>query len=158
MSDLPTDKERLKKALDSLIFMPHLRDRQSRSTFSSLIPADTDPTSKGKPWDKADLFKRLQTFRSNTWFAKPDAISPVECARRGWQNTGVDRLGCECCKAVVSCPIAPQLLPTEVKAAGERYARQLTDAHDAACPWRATCCSMSLLAFPQPARVSRVDI
>ena len=29
-----------------------------------------------------------------------------------------------------------------------RYARQLTEAHDSACPWATNCCAASLLQFP----------
>jgi hypothetical protein len=37
-----------------------------------------------------------------TWFAKPDQINPLECARYGWNNREVDMLQCQTCKAMIS--------------------------------------------------------
>lgn len=147
MADDQKDKERLKKALDSMIFLPHLKDRAAPSVL--LPPATAGPGAVGRPWDQGDLFRRLRTFKPSTWFAKPDAISARECARRGWTNVGADTLSCECCGAMVSCPIPPQLLPDEAAKTAERYAAQLADGHERACPWRGAVCSLSLLAFPQ---------
>jgi C3HC zinc finger-like len=85
MSDDQKDKERLKKALDAMIFLPHLKDRQAQSVLAALIPDDKAPRATGRPWDRGDLFRRLKTFKSSTWFAKPNCICAEECARRGWQ-------------------------------------------------------------------------
>ena len=145
------DKERLKKALDSMIFLPHLKDRQSsQSVLSALLAsssADADH-AVGRPWDRSDLFRRLKTFKSSTWFAKPGPISAAECARRGWENSATDTLHCEACKAVVSCPIPSQLLPNEALKIAEKYAKQIADAHEVSCPWSSAVCALSLLQFP----------
>jgi hypothetical protein len=146
------EHERLKKALDSMIFLPHLRDRQAQS--NSLLFPDSSG-GNGRPWDRGDLFRRLQTFKASTWFAKPTCVGPVECARRGWENVGVDLLTCESCKVVISCPVPPQLLPNEAASAAERFAKQLSDSHAISCPWRSTTCSLSLLKFPRLSRVSK---
>lgn len=62
------------------------------------------------------------------------------------------------CKAKVSCPIPPQLLPPQARAAGERFAKQLLDAHDGACPWRSAASAPSLLHFPPlPPEAARAD-
>jgi len=92
---MENDRERLKKALDSMIFLPHLRDRQSQSAIAALLPDAKAVGGVGRPWDKGDLFRRLQTFKSSTWFAKPEVIGAAECARRGWENTGIDIITCE---------------------------------------------------------------
>ena len=151
-----TDKQRLKKALDAMIFLPHLKDRQAKSVLSALLPDEKGPHTTGRPWDKGDLFRRLKTFKASTWFAKPDPISAEECARRGWQNTDVDTITCESCKAVVSCPIAMQLLPDEAHKAAEQYAKKIGEAHAVACPWRSAACSATLLRFPQLPKVSQL--
>ena len=31
-----------------------------------------------RPWDRADLFRRLATFKSMTWFGKPEVILDVQ--------------------------------------------------------------------------------
>jgi hypothetical protein len=39
----------------------------------------------------------LRTYKPATWFAKPDIISPLECARHGWVNDGMDLIKCNVC-------------------------------------------------------------
>eukprot|EP00887_Chlorella_sp_A99_P002011 scaffold18.g2011.t1 len=139
-------QERIKKALDSLLYLPHLQAQNEQANLS--LGSQGAVGGRGRVWDRGDLFRRLATFKAATWFCKPDPISPVECARRGWVNTGVDVLTCEFCKAKVSCPIPPQLLPEQARTTGERFATKLAEAHDAACPWRNSVCAQSLLQFP----------
>lgn len=146
------EKERLKNALDSMIYLPHLKDTQAHSVLAALLPDPSCPRGSGRPWDRGDLFRRLKTFRPATWFAKPESLSASECARRGWENTDVDKITCESCHAVVSCPIPPQLLPDEASKAGEQSRERMTKAHDLSCPWRGTVCSKSLLRFPEMPR------
>lgn len=88
-------RKRLRSALDSLVCRSSPRDEQ---------PAP----GKGRPWDRNDLLHRLQSFRSSTWFAKPEGITPSQCARHGWLNTGLDTLGCEVGRGWrdVGCPSA----------------------------------------------------
>ncbi|GAB4813057.1 hypothetical protein N2152v2_000103 [Parachlorella kessleri] len=140
------DKERIQRALDSLVYLPHLKEKALQTVISPVNSKDAG--GKGRLWDRGDLFRRLQTYKPATWFCKPDTISPVECARRGWLNTGPDMLSCEFCKAKVSCPIPPQLLPEDSTQMAGRYAKQLIEAHDTSCPWRTNCCAASLLQFP----------
>jgi hypothetical protein len=149
---MANDKERLKNALDSMIYLPHLKDTQAHSVLAALLPDPNCPRGSGRPWDRGDLFRRLKTFRPATWFAKPDSISASECARRGWENTELDKLTCESCNAAVSCPISPHLLPNEAAKAGEQCKQRMTQAHDLSCPWRGTVCSKSLLRFPEMPR------
>ncbi|KAG8379378.1 hypothetical protein BUALT_Bualt07G0082400 [Buddleja alternifolia] len=52
-----------------------------------------------RPWDRGDLFRRLSTFKSMTWFAKPQVLSPLDCARKGWVNVDIDTLRCTSCDA-----------------------------------------------------------
>ncbi|KAG0210458.1 hypothetical protein BGX28_009268 [Mortierella sp. GBA30] len=47
------------------------------------------------PWSRDQFHERLETFKPSTWFDKPKMVNAVECAKRGWINTGDDRL--ECC-------------------------------------------------------------
>ncbi|KAF9430195.1 hypothetical protein BGZ76_000934, partial [Entomortierella beljakovae] len=46
------------------------------------------------PWSREQFHERLETFKPSTWFDKPNAVNPVECAKRGWINKGNDRLEC----------------------------------------------------------------
>ena len=48
-----------------------------------------------RPHSLADLHERLATFsNAQTWFCKPSAASPLECARAGWEIDGTDMLAC----------------------------------------------------------------
>ena len=46
-------------------------------------------------------------------------------------------------------------MPEQARVTGERFARQLVEAHDAACPWRGSTCALSLLQFPPLTQVRR---
>lgn len=46
-------------------------DRSSASKVS----AGTSPSGLCRPWDRGDLMRRLATFKSMTWFAKPQVCS-----------------------------------------------------------------------------------
>lgn len=47
-----------------------------------------------RPESKEDFFKRLWTFKPSTWlmFSEVGIVDPVECAIRGWYNSGVNRI------------------------------------------------------------------
>ena len=44
------------------------------------------------------VLTRLSTFGITTWLMKPKEISPVECAKYGFINTGEDLICCVECK------------------------------------------------------------
>jgi hypothetical protein len=52
-----------------------------------------------RPWSRADFMKRLESYKVSTWFDKPEALSPVVCARWGWINEQTDQLHCTTCQA-----------------------------------------------------------
>lgn len=98
------DAERIRRALDSLVYLPHLKERALHATASPVGNGDGGSgggsgggaaAGKGRVWDRGDLFCRLQSFKPSTWFCKPEAIGPAACARRGWLNTAPDLLTCE---------------------------------------------------------------
>ena len=92
---MDNSSERIQKALDSLLYLPHLKEQQNDSLPVSSPLGGGGGGGRGRPWDRGDLFRRLGTFKSSTWFCKPEAVGPVECARRGWTNTALDLLTCE---------------------------------------------------------------
>lgn len=98
--DTSSAKQRLNEALDKLVYVSTLKDRQKQAVDPRAIicgdssPAGTQPVN-AQPWSRADLFRRARTFKSSTWFCKPEAVNAVECARYGWVNTDVDLLQCE---------------------------------------------------------------
>lgn len=147
-------QKRIQKALDKLLYLPHLREQQhqmgtSPSAISPLRPTTTAKESKGRVWDRSDFFCRLHTFRPATWFCKPAPLNPIQCARRGWTNTANDTLTCEFCLAKVIAPIPSHLSPSDALSSAQKHSKRLTEAHDTACPWSTACCQLSLLKFPQ---------
>jgi hypothetical protein len=59
------------------------------------------------PLAQQALFSRLQSFSVTTWFGKPAGLSAVECAVKGWRNTGPDVLTCDSCGCKVRRCFSP---------------------------------------------------
>lgn len=95
------EKDRLMKALDSMIYLPHLKEQGSHMEVGGgyVVSPRGDRKLGGiaRPWDRRDLYERLQTYKPATWFGKGESVNAPECARRGWRNTGEDQLACEVC-------------------------------------------------------------
>jgi hypothetical protein len=95
--------ERITSALSSL------GKRRERSNGAQ-DGGQSSPSGSGRapkrfrPWEQADLHRRLETFKPLTWFAKPDPVGPVPCALRGWVNDSNDSLCCEHCNAKLVYP------------------------------------------------------
>lgn len=160
MEEPEKKKARLIKALDSMIYMPKLRKTRDALEVPGLAlnqdhileASDVDRKRRevpciGRPWDRGELYARLQTFRSMTWFAKPELVNALECARRGWENTGIDELTCETCRTVLKYPCVESVACEPI--AGKRFEENLSMSHDPLCPWRSAVCSLSLLEFPK---------
>lgn len=176
--DQAVKKDRLVKALDSMIYMPHIKEIGEDMVVPGLMVMggglrhfgfqsvggdvqpgggeghDADRKRVGRPWDRGELYSRLQTFKSLTWFAKPPRINPQECARRGWENTGMDELTCETCRSVIKFPVSLQddsvdIEPAHMSNVVDSFEKKLTEAHEALCPWRSSVCSLSLFEFPR---------
>ena len=56
-------------------------------------------STTARPWSYTDYKYRVMTFsKTANWFCKPNAISPLVCARFGWvNNNSVDVLYCHSC-------------------------------------------------------------
>ena len=66
-----------------------------------------------RPHSLADLHERLATFsNAQTWFCKPSAASPLECARAGWEIDGTDMLACRVQPPLPHAPTAHSRTPT----------------------------------------------
>ncbi|KAI8106467.1 hypothetical protein M9435_001011 [Picochlorum sp. BPE23] len=168
-------KDRLVKALDSMIYMPHIKEIGKDMAVPGLMVMggglrhnavgdvaqpgggeghDGSRKRVGRPWDRGELYSRLQTFKSLTWFAKPPKINAQECARRGWENTGMDELTCETCRSVIKFPVSFQddsfdVEPDQMRNVVDSFEKKLTEAHETLCPWRSSVCCLSLFEFPR---------
>lgn len=55
-------------------------------------------SQQSQPWSYSDFLERTRTFsKTANWFAKPECISPLQCARYGWKNAGLNTLKCSVC-------------------------------------------------------------
>ncbi|XP_061338484.1 uncharacterized protein LOC133285287 isoform X2 [Gastrolobium bilobum] len=104
--------------------------------------------SSCRPWERGDLLRRLATFIPSNWLGKPQIISSLACARKGWMNIGLDKIACESCGACLSFTSSSSWTSAEAQNASESFARQLDSGHKVNCPWKGNSCPESLVQFP----------
>ncbi|KAF8053170.1 hypothetical protein N665_1456s0007 [Sinapis alba] len=108
----------------------------------------TSPSGLCRPWDRGDLMRRLATFKSMTWFAKPQVISALNCARRGWVNDDTDTLSCESCGAHLYFSAPASWSKQQVEKAASVFSLKLDNGHKLLCPWIENTCEETLSEFP----------
>lgn len=84
--------------------------------------------------DEEAFLTRVNSFRIETWFAKPSCVSPLICASRGWSNTGVNQLTCLSCNATLTFP-SFDVDSEDEEDRVEAFVRSLEWEHDADCVW-----------------------
>jgi len=107
------------------------------SDLSSFVGQDS--SSAAPICDSRDLdsfVKRVHSFQSSSWFAKPRWLSPVICARYGWVNVDEDLLHCVGCQAVLVVRTPSSFDPAIYDACQKRLEDQLKRAaHHPCCTW-----------------------
>ena len=147
-----------------------MADKASQERLSALLAALRPPLTPVRASaaaarhpcaaDAAAFRQRVASFRIATWFAKPPALSPLQCARYGWRNTAVDELTCVSCGAVASVPASSSTSTTSSDTASatastaseteaDGAATLLVSAHRAPCRWR-FCPTPLAVALPAP--------
>ncbi|KAK1831121.1 NIPA-like protein [Podospora conica] len=130
---------------------------------SPVAPPSTrgDGTSELKycPGDRDQLLRRLATFQELTdWTPKPERVSEVEWAKRGWTCTGKERVRCALCgrelavgvnrKEVDGREISVLIASEVAEGVVAKYAELIVDGHGEDCLWRKKGCDDSLLRLP----------
>ncbi|KAK6925205.1 Zinc finger, C3HC-like [Dillenia turbinata] len=110
--------------------------------------SSASPTPVCRPWHRGDLMTRLATFKSMTWFAKPKAVSAVNCARRGWVNVDTDTIACEACGARLFFSTPSSWPQHQVEKAALVFSLKLDNGHKLLCPWIDNTCDEALAQFP----------
>jgi len=90
-------------------------------------------------WEDSDNYlERLATFKPDTYFAKPLAISPLVCAAFGWENVGRDIIKCthEQCKATMCIKFHPALDKESHAKLCAKYLNLLASSHKDVCPFQ----------------------
>eukprot|EP00581_Thalassiosira_minuscula_P008300 CAMPEP_0183702762 /NCGR_PEP_ID=MMETSP0737-20130205/766_1 /TAXON_ID=385413 /ORGANISM="Thalassiosira miniscula, Strain CCMP1093" /LENGTH=405 /DNA_ID=CAMNT_0025929433 /DNA_START=1 /DNA_END=1215 /DNA_ORIENTATION=- len=104
-------------------------DALAPSSSSSLPPV----------WKDRDAYRRrLSTFRPDTYFAKPLALSPLVCAAYGWENTSKDILKCQHpnCGATICIAFHSSLNEEAHDKLCQQYLEMLVSSHTTGCPFR----------------------
>ncbi|KAH7151682.1 C3HC zinc finger-like-domain-containing protein [Dactylonectria estremocensis] len=115
-----------------------------------------DAPAKYSPSDRADLLRRLSTFQEITdWTPKPERVSEVEWAKRGWVCHGKETVRCLLChrelvvklnRKLVDGKEIPVLVASEIEdALVDKYADLIVTSHKDECLWRKRGCDDSLL-------------
>ncbi|KAG6675571.1 hypothetical protein I3842_15G110200 [Carya illinoinensis] len=123
-------------------------DIVERSQQQSTASAGMSQAPLCRPWDRGDLMKRLATFKSMTWFAKPKVVSAVNCARRGWVNVDMDIIACEACGARLLFSTPSSWTQQQVEKAALVFSLKLDNGHKLLCPWIDNACDETLARFP----------
>ncbi|XP_076888877.1 uncharacterized protein LOC143539446 [Bidens hawaiensis] len=110
-----------------------------------------------RPWDREDLLRRLATFKSMTWFAKPEVISAINCALRGWINVDIDTIACISCGARLFFSAPSSWAQQQVENAASVFSLKLNNGHKLLCPWVDNACDEKLAQFPPASPVDLVD-
>ncbi|KAL4584180.1 hypothetical protein LXL04_008772 [Taraxacum kok-saghyz] len=110
-----------------------------------------------RPWDREDLLQRLATFKSMTWFAKPEVVSAINCARRGWINVDMDIIACESCGARLFFSTPSSWAQQQVENAASVFSIKLNNGHKLLCPWVDNACDEKLAQFPPTSQLNLVD-
>ncbi|KAK0667549.1 C3HC zinc finger-like-domain-containing protein [Cercophora samala] len=110
------------------------------------------------PADRGELLRRLATFQELTdWTPKPERISEIEWAKRGWVCLGKERVRCTLCEREVTVKIGRgrevegevgREMEAEVVKRYESLMQE--DGHGEGCLWRGRGCDDSLLRLPLP--------
>ncbi|XP_050377490.1 uncharacterized protein LOC126794757 [Argentina anserina] len=111
-------------------------------------PASPSQPPVCRPWDRGDLMRRVATFKSMTWFAKPKVVSALNCARRGWVNIDVDIIACESCGARLLFSTPSSWNQQQVEKAALVFSLKLDNGHKMLCPWIDNACDEMLAEFP----------
>jgi hypothetical protein len=148
---------------------PKTSVRAISSTFGSTVAASRGraaSTTTGTrhpaayaPWSHDQFLERLKTFADvKTWSAKPDAVSEVVWAKRGWAVVGLDEVGCRSCGKHLVVKLDEQdddhgtepvtkeseddkwWMDDADRKLVERYESLVSEGHDESCLWRKSGC------------------
>ncbi|XP_059590835.1 retrovirus-related Pol polyprotein from transposon RE1 isoform X1 [Vitis vinifera] len=151
---------KFKSTLTSLSEVESSRGKKRQNPMSVVTVAESksrgdiqhSSTPLCRPWDRGDLMQRLATFKSMTWFAKPEVVSAINCARRGWVNVDMDIIACEACGARLLFSAPSSWTRQQVEKAALVFSLKLDNGHRLLCPWINNACDEELAQFP-PATV-----
>lgn len=125
------------------------RNEPAKKNDSSAVDATSPKSVIATLRSHENFLKRVDTFSASTWFGKPAELSPLICARYGWENVDVDMLQCASCKTFL-CGELPMKTDTEAYNKSLQELKHNTVAsHDRLC---------MLSTFPCPEEFCHVQV
>ncbi|VEU43399.1 unnamed protein product [Pseudo-nitzschia multistriata] len=119
------------------------RSRNTNSSATSSNPSDKKiveilNTTRGPAsvLNRKEYEKRLLTFSASTYYAKPPSLSPLFCARFGWENVDKDMLVCSSCGAALAITLNSKLSAKTFDKLCHAYRTKIVCNHDTNCPFR----------------------
>lgn len=98
----------LPKSTNSSPARPHSSNASPKPSRQEIHNSASAPLAKYCPSDRAELLRRLGTFQEITdWTPKPDHLSDIHWARRGWICKGKDRVRCVLCQKELVVRLSP---------------------------------------------------
>ncbi|KAF2135454.1 uncharacterized protein K452DRAFT_281504 [Aplosporella prunicola CBS 121167] len=126
--------------------------------------AEPRKTPNYVPWSHELFIERIKTFADvKRWAPKPDRLSEVEWAKRGWICEAVNTVACKGgCEQRIVIKLEPQkkkldggededhgMMTEEVdEALVERYAQLIVEGHDEGCLWKKAGCKDDIYHVP----------
>ena len=131
------------------------------TTISNITLRRWTPTASGAkgdggplkycPGDREQLLRRLATFQELTdWTPKPERVSEIEWAKRGWVCQGKERVKCTLCASELVVKINRKqvdgkeisvLIASEIaQSVVEKYTEMIVTSHAEDCLWRKKGC------------------
>ncbi|KAL5252829.1 hypothetical protein ACHWQZ_G015560 [Mnemiopsis leidyi] len=110
--------------------------RQVTNLLNPLLAPSPDKTSSS-PRSRDNPYRQLlSSYSSYDWCNKPLPLSPLQCAKWGWQSAGKDILQCRLCKVKIHfvCAFQPWQ-NTQYDKICKEFGIQVQTAHLPACPW-----------------------
>ncbi|CAI6090300.1 unnamed protein product [Clonostachys chloroleuca] len=126
------------------------------------------PLAKYCPGDRSELLRRLATFQELTdWTFKPDRVSEIEWAKRGWICKGKETVRCVLCHKELVVKLnrknvegkeVPVLVSSDIEEGLiEKYEELIVSAHFDDCLWRKRGSESSLLRLPLSSTTSALE-
>jgi len=111
-----------------------------------------------RPLDRQSYAARVATFRLAWWFAKPQRLNPLECARYGWCNSGPDMLHCKSCRKMVCLQTSDDLDLKSIETVTSKHCDMLVSTHEDTCAWKGHPSPTEFAGLPSSAAELRYGI
>lgn len=109
---------------------------KSQNSSSGLFEALTKESGSASFLNRRNYEKRLLTFQASTYYAKPACLSPLFCARFGWQNADKNMLVCSACGSALSITLNSNLSANTFDRLCQAYRNKIVSCHATSCPFR----------------------